>query len=207
MAAFEVEKDPKYDFIANGLFGYSAYDAVTYYEDIKLRKHEVHNYQIPEIFYRVFRYVICINHQKEEFYLLDNLPSVKPIDIETILKKTIAKDYSFQVIGKERSSLSEDKHRELILKCKEHIARGDVFQIVPSRSFEQDYQGDDFRVYRALRLINPSPYLFYFDCLDFRIFGSSPEAELIISNACAQLHPIAGTCPRLDSEEENEKIN
>ncbi|MCB0693459.1 MAG: anthranilate synthase component I family protein, partial [Saprospiraceae bacterium] len=69
----------------------------------------------------------------------------------------------------------------------------DVFQIVFSRQFEQDYQGDDLQVYRALRSINPSPYLFYFDFGNYRMFGSSPEAQLIVRDRQAEIHPIAGT--------------
>lgn len=78
-------------------------------------------------------------------------------------------------------------------KAKEHCFRGDVFQLVLSRRFFQNFKGDEFNVYRTLRSINPSPYLFFFDYGDFKIFGSSPEAQLIVQDGKAEIHPIAGT--------------
>ncbi len=77
--------------------------------------------------------------------------------------------------------------------AKEHCFRGDVFQLVLSRRFFQNFKGDEFNVYRTLRSINPSPYLFFFDYGDFKIFGSSPEAQLIVQDGKAEIHPIAGT--------------
>ncbi|MBE7179038.1 MAG: anthranilate synthase component I family protein, partial [Mucilaginibacter polytrichastri] len=86
------------------------------------------------------------------------------------------------------------------------IHRGDVFQIVPSRAFSQRFTGDEFNVYRALRSINPSPYLFYFDYGNFKLFGSSPEAQLTINKGEATIYPIAGTFKRTGSDTEDAEI-
>jgi len=211
---FLVEQDPAYSFIANGLFGYLAYDAVEYFEDISLSAAEDVRRRIPEIFYSVFRFIIAINHYKHEMYVVENSP-----DASSARNGTLSFDelmhivscgeiipYRYKRAGGECSNLSDAEAIEMVEQCRRHIFRGDVFQIVPSRRFEQRFVGDEFAVYRALRVINPSPYLFFFDCGDFRIFGSSPEAQLMIENRRAVVYPIAGTCRRGDDEAEDEKL-
>jgi len=195
----------------NGFFGYIAYDAVQYFEDIKFESKTSPEYFIPDIQYTVFQFVLAINHHKNEMYLLENIPenivSDFPIKdtselIETVIRSRGAQ-YSFKRDQVEISQISDETHRDRIATCKDHVNRGDVFQIVISRRFEQKFHGDEFNVYRALRRVNPSPYLFYFDYGDFRLFGSSPEAQLIIEQGKASLFPIAGTCQRTNNEEED----
>lgn len=202
----KIGKPEGYDFIANGIFGYSAYDAVKYFEDIKLENKD--NSNIPDLLYKAYRFVVAIDHEREKFFLLENILEGEHERSESVLKTLQDTENNlgkFRLIGEETSNFSEAEHKEMIDKCKSHIFRGDVFQIVPSRRFTQGYEGDDFQLYRALRYINPSPYLFYFDCVDFRIFGSSPEAELVVKNGMAEIHPIAGTCPRSENEAEDDK--
>ena len=194
--------ESNFKFINNGLFGYLAYDAVRFFEDIQITKKE-DNLGIPDIYYAVYQNVIAINHFNNEAYVFchsldgtDNTASISDI----IMKKSFAQ-FDFKKNGPLETSISDDDFISLVEKCKEHCQRGDVFQIVPSKRFSQSFLGDEFNVYRALRSVNPSPYLFYFDYGDFKIFGSSPEAHLIIQDSHAEIHPIAGTFKRTGNDE------
>ena len=206
--SFTVKTDKAYDFIANGLFGYITYDSVEYYEKLNFKDGDL---SIPVLKYNVFEFVIAINHYKNQIFILKNnfdQAASCGHSAQSLIKLIESKPLnfgSFKSTGTVQSNMSDEQHLEMIAKCKKHIQRGDIFQIVPSRSFTMAYEGDDFQVYRALRKINPSPYVFYYDFGDFRIFGSSPEAELVIKDGRAQIHPIAGTCPRLEDETENDR--
>ena len=151
--------------------------------------------------YNMYRYVIAIDHFKNELYISYNQPEGQPDNggiekIEYLIKNKNFPEYSFQSKDAEQSNLTNEGFMAIVEKMKQHIYRGDVFQIVPSRAFSKQFLGDEFNVYRALRSINPSPYLFYFDYGDFRIFGSSPEAQITIKNRVASIFPIAGTFKR-----------
>lgn len=191
-------------FIQNGLFGYMNYDAVRFFEDIDLQKKEG-NHGIPDVYYAVYQNIIAINHFNNEAHIisqsLNNENSIQ--EISALLKVKSFAEYSFEREGGPVSNMTDEDYKNLVEKCKEHCQRGDVFQIVPSMRFTQKYSGDDFNVYRALRSVNPSPYLFYFDYGNFKIFGSSPEAQLIIKNGMAEIHPIAGTVKRTGNDEED----
>jgi anthranilate synthase component 1 len=200
---FEARKNG-FKFINNGLFGYMAYDAVRYFEDITIRKKQGH-LDIPDIYYAVYQNIIAIDHFKNEAYLFahcfgsdNNIP-----ELEQILNARNFASYKFTREGDARSNLEDEAYMEHVSLAKKHCKRGDVFQLVLSRSFTQDFKGDEFNVYRALRSINPSPYLFYFDYGDFKIFGSSPEAQLVVKNGKAEIHPIAGTFKRTGNDEED----
>lgn len=189
-----------FPFITNGLFGHISYDAVTYFEDIQLQPQEKAT-EIDQIFYQVFRYVIAINHFKNELYLFEHnygdLNQEAGLDrLEVLIRNTNFPKYDFKTTSDESSNTTDDEMRDVIRKCIAHCHRGDVFQIVPSRRFSRNFRGDDFNVYRALRSINPSPYLFYFDYGSYRIFGSSPEKQIFIKGNQAEIHPIAGTFKR-----------
>ncbi|MGH1337403.1 MAG: anthranilate synthase component I family protein [Aureispira sp.] len=191
----------------NGLFGHTNFDAVQHFETLELddskRQHD-----LPDLRYAVYRYVIIINHYTSQMHLLENLlegESSQLDRIEQYLQKGALTTYSFDVKGEQSSNLTDEEFRTLVTKGKKHCALGDVFQIVFSRQFQQPFQGDDFNVYRALRSINPSPYLFYFDYGTYKIMGSSPEAQLVIRDQQAILTPIAGTYrrsgdPKIDQE-------
>ena len=194
-----------FNFIDNGLFGYMTYDAVEYYEDIDLSSAGKPGYDIPDIQYTVFRNVIVINHFKSELYLFDHQWSEDEspdniADLTNLIESLSFPNYRFNRTGKETSNFTDEEFLEVIKKGKEHCHLGDVFQIVPSRRFQTTFQGDDFGVYRSLRAINPSPYLFYFDYGNFRIFGSSPEAQIVIKNRKASIFPIAGTFRRTGND-------
>ncbi len=200
---FEVS-DNGFKFINNGLFGYMSYDAVRYFEDIEISKKEGH-LGIPDIYYAVYQNIIAIDHFKNEAYLFahcyeadDNIE-----EIEHLLSMRNYATYNFSKEGEPDSNLKDEEYMSQVELAKKHCHRGDVFQLVLSRRFEQKFKGDEFNVYRALRSINPSPYLFYFDFGDFKIFGSSPEAQLVVKKGKAEIHPIAGTFRRTGNDEED----
>ena len=194
---FEIENDEDFKFINNGLFGYTSYDAIKYFETIDIDSKE-NSVEIPEIQYAVYQNIIAINHFKNEAYIFSHCYE-KESNIDE-LHHIITMDrfalYDFETINKIDSNLTDEEFEKHVEIAKTHCQRGDVFQLVLSRKFQQDFKGDDFNVYRALRSINPSPYLFYFDYGSFKIFGSSPEAQLVVKNKKAEIHPIAGTFAR-----------
>ncbi|RFN58587.1 anthranilate synthase component I family protein [Marixanthomonas ophiurae] len=194
-------------FINNGLFGYMAYDAVQYFENIDMTKKE-ETLEMPDVYYAVYQNIIAINHFNNEAYLFahcyeteNNIPQ-----LEQLLKSKNFAEYPFNTQGEPKTNIDDEGFKELVRKCKEHCARGDVFQIVPSKRFSQTFTGDEFNVYRALRSVNPSPYLFYFDYGNFKIFGSSPEAQLVVKGDVAEIHPIAGTFKRTGNDEQDAEL-
>ncbi|MDB5137262.1 MAG: anthranilate synthase component family protein [Mucilaginibacter sp.] len=200
LAKFEATANPV-KIISNGLFGYFTHEAVEYFETIRLKESSDDTRKIPVMQYHIYRYIIAIDHFKNELHIFHNQAEGQPGSggiekIEYLIKNKNFPEYHFQSNGEEQSSLTGEEFMAVVEKMKQHIFRGDVFQIVPSRPFSRKFLGDEFNVYRALRSINPSPYLFYFDYGDFRIFGSSPEAQITIKNKVASIFPIAGTFKR-----------
>ena len=188
--------------ISNGLFGYIAYDAVRYFENIHIQKKSA-NLKIPDVYYAVYQNIIAINHFKNEAYLYCHTTSAESNleEIEKMIQTPTFASFSFSKNGLKHSTLTDEQFRENVAIAKKHCDRGNVFQMVLSRRFSQGFKGDEFNVYRTLRNINPSPYLFFFDYGDFKIFGSSPEAQLIVNNNTTEIHPIAGTFKRSGDDE------
>ncbi|MGA9213358.1 anthranilate synthase component I family protein [Kaistella sp.] len=192
---------------AQGFFGYTSYDAIPFFENIKFKELSEEN-KIPLLRYRLYQYVIAINHHNDEMFLIENkIAGLKSelSTIENLIHQKNAPIFPFQKIDDETSNLKDEEYRELVETAKKHCFRGDVFQLVLSRRFQQKFQGDEFNVYRALRNINPSPYLFFFDYGDYKLMGSSPESQLIIKDGKAIIHPIAGTFKRTGNMEEDLK--
>lgn len=185
-----------------GLFGYTAFDAIKYFEKIPVIENHHKDNDAPDILYIMYKYIIRFDHFKNEIKLIELLEENEKShleEIETIIQDRNYASYNFMPVGNETSTISDTEYLENVRKGIKHCLRGDVFQIVLSRRFEQSFRGDDFKVYRALRSINPSPYLFYFDFGGFRIFGSSPETHCKIQNRHASIDPIAGTAFRTGS--------
>lgn len=201
MQRFEVSKGTeKEERFAQGLYGYTAYDAVSFFESIPLAADAN---AIPLLRYRLYQYVIAINHFKDELFICENKLNGIDSEYKTLESLIQGKDvpvYPFAVSGEEKSNLTDDAYKEMVKKGIAACHRGDVFQIVLSRRFQQKFAGDEFNVYRALRSVNPSPYLFFFDYGDYKLMGSSPEAQLVIQNNKALMHPIAGTVKRTGDE-------
>ncbi|QIJ88134.1 MULTISPECIES: anthranilate synthase component I family protein [Mesoflavibacter] len=204
---FKVDSDTDFKFINNGIFGYTAYDAVKHFEDVEINK-KPNSINIPDIYYAVYQNIIAINHFKNEAYVFAHCFETEN-NIDEVLQLINSKNfasYSFKTNSEISSNLTDDEYKSHVELAKKHCARGDVFQLVLSRKFNQAFKGDEFNVYRALRSINPSPYLFYFDYGDFKIFGSSPEAQLVVNKGKAEIHPIAGTFKRTGNDEEDQKL-
>ncbi|GAB2767191.1 anthranilate synthase component I family protein [Salinimicrobium soli] len=193
-----------FNFINEGLFGYIAYDGVKHFENIHISRKK-DGLDIPEIYYAVYQNIIAINHFNNEAYIFDHsFGSPSNLEqIEQLLKVKNFASFHFTAEGPPVSNETDDGYKEKVRLAKQHCQRGDVFQLVLSRRFSQKFTGDEFNVYRALRNVNPSPYLFYFDYGDFKIFGSSPEAQLVVKDEKAEIHPIAGTFKRTGNDEQD----
>ena len=187
-----------------GLFGYTSFNAVRYFENIPVKDETQEKNDAPDVLYVLYKEVIVFDHHNNTLKIVSLSDNSENSEISEILKamnKANIQAYDFHPVGEVSSTLTDDEHRENIRKGIQHCLRGDVFQIVLSRRFIQKYEGDDFKLYRALRSINPSPYLFYFDFGGFRIFGSSPETHCRIQGRKAYIDPIAGTTKRTGDEE------
>jgi len=192
----------------NGLFGYSSYESVQYFEDVKLSARETVPGSMPGLHYVFFKYIIAVNHFNNELTIIENLLEGEAsaiADIEEILMNNNIATYDFSAIGEEKSDITDEEYKTMVRKGKEQCFKGNVFQIVLSRRYYQKFKGDDFMLYRTLRSVNPSPYLFYFNFGNFRIFGSSPEAHLVVDvkKQKAYIKPIAGTFRRTGDDEKD----
>lgn len=193
----------------NGLFGYTAYDAVRYFEKVSITKPVKELDSIPDLKYVLYRHVIRVNHYKSQMTVYEHLMPGEESTIDelvSVMNNNNVAQYPFAVNGEATSSITDEEYKEMVRRGVGHALRGDVFQIVLSRRFSQRYTGDDFNVYRALRCVNPSPYLFYFDFGDFRVFGSSPETHLRVSGNTAYIDPIAGTFRRTGDDARDHEL-
>lgn len=209
MNSFEFSSNWKKDkFQSKGIYGYMSYDSINYFENITLENKNFGD-NIPEMLYCLYENIIVVNTFNNQSTIISFSENKNELlKIEKLISNKSTYNFSFKKQGEIKSNISDKDYLELVKKGISHCLRGDVFQIVLSRKFTQPYKGDDFNVYRKLRSINPSPYLFYFDYGNFKIFGSSPEAQLIINNKKAEIHPIAGTFKRTgDDLYDKEKAN
>lgn len=206
MQHFEATGEAKEARFAQGLYGYTSYDAVRFFDQIELqpdRSADPSVNAIPLMRYRLYQYVIAINHHKDELFICEN--NINGIEselavVESLIRSKDVPVFPFGLIGEESSNVTDDEYRSMVEKGIASCLRGDVFQIVLSRRFQQSFNGDEFNVYRALRSINPSPYLFFFDYGDYKLLGSSPEAQIVIKDGTAIVHPIAGTFKRTGND-------
>jgi anthranilate synthase component 1 len=210
LSRFETDKSAS-KILSNGLFGYFTHEAVEHFETIKLKVTPDNPRKIPVMQYHIYSYIIAVDHFKNELYIFHNQVEGQPETnglekLEYLIKNKNFPEYTFESKEAEHSNLTNEEFIAIVEKMKTHIYRGDVFQIVPSRAFSRKFLGDEFNVYRALRSINPSPYLFYFDFGDFRIFGSSPEAQITVKNRVASIFPIAGTFKRSGDDVKDAEI-
>ncbi|MCE7863941.1 MAG: anthranilate synthase component I family protein [Bacteroidetes bacterium CHB5] len=205
--SFQVEAVPT-RYPHAGLFGYIAYNAVQYFEDIAIQSAGP---QIPDMMYSLYRYVIVVDHFHNEMTLFEHQPESHQNEstlarLEQLINNNRVTTFSFNRTHNEQSNYTDEQFLQIINQGKQHCFRGDVFQIVLSRRFITGFKGDEFNVYRALRSINPSPYLFYFDYGNFKLFGSSPEAQIQIKNGKAHIYPIAGTFRRSGNDQEDAQL-
>jgi len=192
----------------NGIFGYTGFDMVQEFEGIQFNKNKPGD-NIPALRYDFYRYIIVFDHFFGELFLIENSVEGENEQLSRVLSIISRQDhqtYSFSLSGTEKRNMDDNHYLEIVHKAKANCQRGDVFQIVVSRSFSQDFKGDEFNVYRALRSINPSPYLFYYDYSTYKIFGSSPEAQMIVHEGVAEIHPIAGTFRRTGDDIKDQEL-
>lgn len=193
----------------NGLFGYTSYDAVRYFEQVNICSRSEEFKGIPDMLYIFYRFIIVVDHFKNQMTVVENLFQDEESRMEELLgvihNNNIAQ-YGFEASDDISSSITDEQYKERVRKGVKHVGRGDVFQIVLSRRFSRSFRGDDFNVYRALRCVNPSPYLFYFDFGGFRIFGSSPETHLRVAKGKAYIDPIAGTFRRTGDDNRDREL-
>jgi anthranilate synthase component 1 len=210
MQRFDVQQpDMKEGRFAQGLFGYTCFDAVQFFDTIQLETAGSDAPVIPLMRYRLYQYVIAFNHFKDELFICENkLPGLESEEelVESLIRSKDVPVFPFAAQGGETSNLTDTEYTSMVQKGIERCLRGDVFQIVLSRRFQQSFTGDEFNVYRALRSVNPSPYLFFFDYGDYKLMGSSPEAQLIIHQGKAIVHPIAGTFKRSGDEDTDRQM-
>jgi anthranilate synthase component 1 len=203
---FEVSGEAGFQGV-NGLFGHTCFDGVQYFDTLQFDPAK-RKMDIPDMRYLMYRFVIAINHFKEELYLLENLLPGQKSEmerLESLIQGQKFSTHTFQLSGEEKSNLTDRGFMDLVTAGKKHCQLGDVFQIVFSRQFSQGFVGDEFNVYRVLRSINPSPFLFYFDYGSYKIFGSSPEVQMLIKDGVATVNPIAGTYRRTGNDVEDAK--
>lgn len=206
-ACFKPQDEQAY-YVKSGLFGFTSYEAVQAFEDIDFDSDKRADFDIPLMQYFCFKYVIAFDHYRNKIFIIEN--SGNPIDndddinaVESMIFASDVKLRPFKTNDVISSDFTDEEYREMVLKAIKHAELGDTFQMVVSRAFSTEYEGDDFFLYRSLRSINPSPYLFYFDYGDFRIFGSSPEAQLEVNKNVASIYPIAGTYKRTGNDEQD----
>ena len=205
LQSFHIEGADKADC---GLYGYTTFNSVRYFEHIDVKDETQTENDAPDLLYILYKDYIIFDHFKNEVTLIELLQEGEEDDLDQLehdVNSRPYQQYSFRPVGDCTSTLTDDEHRENIRRGIQHCLRGDVFQIVLSRRFKQQFEGDDFKLYRALRSINPSPYLFYFDFGGFRIFGSSPETHCRIEGRKAYIDPIAGTTKRTGDAEADRK--
>lgn len=188
-----------------GLYGFTTFNAVRYFENIPVKDTTMEKNDAPDIYYIMYKNIIVFDHFNNTMQLITLGEEAELDALMKAINKANVKPYDFHPVGETTSTLTDEEHKANIRRCIQHCLRGDVFQIVVSRRFVQKYEGDDFKLYRALRSINPSPYLFYFDFGGFRIFGSSPETHNRIVGDKAFIDPIAGTTKRTGNMDQDRK--
>ncbi|XMD33114.1 MAG: anthranilate synthase component I family protein [Candidatus Karelsulcia muelleri] len=196
----------------SGLYGYTSYDSVQYFENIKFNSFLDKSYSVPQIRFGFYANLIIFKHFYNELYIVEHKFSYSEKEAKSmdfIIDLVFNQNYSFfsfKTKGKKCSNITDNEFKQMVSSGKEACRRGDVFQIVISRQFKQQFKGDEFNVYRALRSINPSPYLFYFDYGNYKLFGSSPESQILVQNNKAYINPIAGTIKRSGNDEKDKKL-
>lgn len=208
MAQFQLDTEQSV-YPLQALFGYMGYDTVAHVEKVDLNHPIDPQRDIDDMRYCLYRYVLHINHFNNEYTLIENNLEGQASEIDLLhneIKKLRQVDFPFETVGEESSNLTDSEFEAIVQQAKEHCQRGDVFQMVLSRRFSQQFKGDDFNVYRALRSVNPSPYLFYFNYGSYSIFGSSPEAQIVIQGDKATINPIAGTYRRTGDQKQDDLL-
>ena len=192
-----------------GLFGYTTFNCVKYTDNIHIKESKEDRNDAPDMRYILYKYLMIFDHQNDDLLLVELLSDEEESSlhkVESLINARNFASYNFYKEGEEWSTITDEDFKENVRQGIKNCNDGTVSQIVLSRRFVQQFTGDDFKVYRALRTINPSPYLFYFDFGGFRIFGSSPETHCQIRGETISIDPIAGTARRTGNAKEDMEI-
>lgn len=191
---------------AGGAVGVFGYDIVRRRENIPDR--HKHDTNPPEVWLGWYDTIFAFDHVKHRLIVIANWhaePATRAsydravaIAMKAVsrLDRKLRTDFAPTKVGTLRSNFSRDEYSRAVRKAKRYIAAGDIFQVVVSQRFKATFEGDPFQVYRRLRRINPSPYLFYLNCGSFQVAGSSPETLVRVEGRTVTVCPIAGTRPR-----------
>lgn len=205
--SFNHNQEPSHQFVDAGLFGFTAYETVQYFADMAFDQNKIRHFDTPLMHYFFYEYIVAFDHFRNRVYITHNgfEPDFEDdiASIAQLITASSSPEYRFRTTGKVDSEMNDSAYRESVVHAMDHCQRGDTFQMVVSRAFSTEFSGDDFQLYRALRSINPSPYLFYFDFGSFKIFGSSPETQLEVQDGRAAIYPIAGTYRRTGNDEKD----
>jgi anthranilate synthase component 1 len=209
LARFQIQEVENSKIPHLGAFGFMSYSSASHFDSLKIREEE--KSPIPTAIYKVFRFVLALDHFNDSLHFFEQFPAElggnsRIPEIESLIDNKNIAEYPFRKVGEEKADQSDQDFLNSVQKGMQHCFRGDVFQIVLSRRFSQAYHGDEFNVYRKLRHINPSPYLFFFDFGSFKLFGSSPEAQIDIRDNKASIYPIAGTFRRTGNDDKDQEL-
>ncbi|WP_242221291.1 anthranilate synthase component I [Bacillus cereus group sp. BfR-BA-01380] len=198
-----------------GAVGYIGYDVIRQYEDIGEMLSDPLN--IPEVHVLLYRMFVVYDHVRQKLsfvyvYCGGDTDSYEEVyeRLQTYKQKLLqeseeqVKELSASLSF--TSSITEERFYKMVEQAKEYIRAGDIFQVVLSQRLQSDFTGNPFALYRRLRTANPSPYMFYIDFQDYVVLGSSPESLLSVRDEKVMTNPIAGTRPRGNTKEEDEKI-
>lgn len=193
--------------IPTGFYGHTSFECVRHFDSLDMSGPKSDETSLMRYFF--YRYLVVFDHFKDLITLVENRPiELSPglDNIKHFIQNTaINTRPKVHIDHMETRNMSDQEFLDIIAQCKTHCRRGDVFQIVPSRRFDIGYTGDEFQIYRVLRTVNPSPYLYFFDFDTYSIFGSSPEHQLIIKDGKAIVNPIAGTYRRTGDDVQDRK--
>lgn len=222
---FQLANIPSLPRFVGGAVGYLGYDVVRYFERLPETAESV--LSIPDALYMLADLLVVFDHARHHLMILANA-RVGETDIETAYVDAIQRIETVserllrplpavprkrwgsrrQPSGKIDSNMAPERYEAMVSQAKEHIAAGDIFQVVLSQRFSRQTSAHPFAIYRALRMLNPSPYMFYFDFgqLDIQVIGASPEMHVRLEDGKAHVRPIAGTRPRGQTEAEDKAL-
>lgn len=203
--------------LTGGFIGYFGYDTIRFVEK-KLTNVPEDDLHMPECHLCMYDEIIAFDHLTNRVIVIQNVHESDDLEtkyksLEPRAKQMIERIDNFRMVRKEHevknetkvvSNLTKEEYKSNVEKAKEYIRNGDIFQVVLSQRFEVESEADPFDVYRCLRTTNPSPYLYFFDFVDYQIAGASPEMLVSVTNGIVTTKPIAGTVPRGTTKKEDD---
>jgi anthranilate synthase component 1 len=202
-----------------GLVGYLGYETIAWVEDIPI--HDESDLDVPESVFMLFEDMIAFDHLKGSALVISNVNVDFDRDLKEqfdaahlrvdLIGESLHSDLKYQTPvrveqSKVSSNFNQDAFESAVLKAKEHIVNGDVFQLVLSQRFERQTSVEPTTLYRALRTINPSPYMFHLKINNFDIIGASPELLVKVEDGTVEIRPIAGTRHRGQTDAEDQAL-